>query len=155
MYAIHQETAEILLRFSMEGHNQEEKVNTGNILSVAYQIAAIVASIAFLYGIQRFMSKPIEGDEEKRATMEKARALRREARYRSIELLKASSESDFFLGTASSTIGKDEQARGSRKTLKRHSREEELRSSVTELSGKRAMASGETQGSWGTAQGCG
>jgi hypothetical protein len=61
-----------------------------------------VASIAFLYGVQRFMSKPIDGDEEKHATMEQAGALRREAHPCSLEVLAASNRTDFSLNTASS-----------------------------------------------------
>jgi hypothetical protein len=127
----------------------------GNILSNAYQITAIVVSIAFLYGVQRFMSSPIEGDEEKLAIMEQAKALKRDARQRSLEILRASSELDFPLSTAPSPIGKDEQTSGSRAKRKELSRKEDLRSSVTELSGKRVTASGGTQGSWETAQSCG
>ncbi|MFX0144958.1 MAG: hypothetical protein ACFE9C_12885 [Candidatus Hodarchaeota archaeon] len=130
-------------------------MDTGNVISVAYQIAAIVVTIALLYGFQRFMSKPIEGEEEKRAIMERARTLKREARQRSLEILKASSELDIPLSTAFSLTEIDEQARASRATSERLSRKEELRSSVTELSGRSVVASGETQGSWGTAQSCG
>jgi hypothetical protein len=154
-YAIYEENVELAPVFIDKGQSKEDKVDTGNILSNAFQIAAIVVSIAFLYGVQRFMSMPIEGDEKKRAIMNQARALKREARQRSLEILKASSELDFPLSTASSLTGKDEQARGSRATRKRLSREEELRSSVTELSGRHVAASGETQGNWGTAQSCG
>jgi hypothetical protein len=130
-------------------------VDTGNILSNAFQIAAIAVSIALMYGVQRFMSKPIEGDEGKRAIMEQARTLRREARQRSLEILKASSELDFPLSTVSSSTLKDEQARGASATRKKLSRKEELRSSVTELSRRRVATGGETQGSWETAGSCG
>lgn len=151
-YSIYEENVELAPVFIDKGQSKEDKVDTGNILSNAFQGAAIVVSIAFLYGVQRFISMPIEGDEEKRAIMNQARALKREARQRSLEILKASSELDFPLSTASSLTGKDEQARGSRATRKRFSRKEELRSSVTELSGRRVAASGETQSGWGTAQ---
>lgn len=130
-------------------------MDTGNILSNAFQIAAIAVSIALMYGAQRFMSKPIEGDEAKRAIMEQARTLRREARQRSLEILKASSELDFPLSTVSSSTLKDEQARGASATRKKLSRKEELRSSVTELSRRRVATDGETQGNWGTAGSCG
>jgi hypothetical protein len=137
------------------GQSKEDKVDTGNILSNASQIVAIAASIALMYVVQRFMSRPIEGDEAKRAIMEQARALKREARQRSLEILKASSELDFPLSTAFSLTEDDEQSKGSRTTRKRLSRKEELRSSVIELPGRRIAASGETQGSWETAQSCG
>lgn len=127
-------------------------MDIGNILSIAYQVVAIIVSIALLYGVQRFMRRPIEGDEERRAIMEHARTVKREARQRSLEILKASSQLDFPLSNAISISGKDEQAWGSRTTRKRLSRKDELRSSVTELSGKRVTASGETQGRWESAQ---
>jgi hypothetical protein len=101
------------------------------------------------------MSKSIESEEEKRAIMEQARTLKREARQRSLEILKASSELDIPLSTAFSFTENDEQARGARATRERLSRKEELRSSVMELSGRRVVTSGETQGSWGTAGNCG
>ncbi|HEY48338.1 MAG TPA: hypothetical protein G4O14_16350 [Anaerolineae bacterium] len=133
-------------------HSKEDKVDTGNILSIAYQIAAIAVSIAFLYGIQRFVSRPIDGDEEKHVIMEQARMLKREARQRSLEILKASSELDFPLSTAFSLTEIDEQSRA---TMNRYSQKEELQSSATELSGSRVTTSSGTQGSWGTAQSCG
>jgi hypothetical protein len=151
-YAIYEENVEEALVHIEKGQSKEDKVDTGNILSNAFQIVAIVVSIAFLYGVQRFMSRPIEGDEERRAIMEQARTLKREARQHSLEILKASSELDFPLSTAFSLTIIDEQARGSRATKKRLSRKEELRSSVTELSGRRVTTSSETQGSWGTVQ---
>ena len=137
------------------GQSKEDKVDTGNILSNASQIAAIAASIALMCGVQRFMSRPIEGDETKRAIMEQTRALKREARQRSLEILKASSELDFPLSTAFSLTEIDEQSMGSRATRKRLSRKEELQSSVIDLPGRRIVASGETQGSWETAGSCG
>jgi hypothetical protein len=130
-------------------------VDIANILSIAYQVVAIIVSIALLYGVQKFVSRPIEGDEEKRAIMEHARTLRREARQRSLEILKASSPLDFPLSTAISISEKDEQAWGSRATKKRLSRKEEHRSSVTKLSGRRVTASGGTHGRWESAQSCG
>ena len=135
------------------GQPKEDKVDTGNILSNAPQIAAIAVSIALMYGVQRFMSRPIEGDEAKRAIMEQTRALKREARQGSLEILKASSELDFPLSTASSSTGKDEQAKGASATRKKLSRREELR--VSDLSRRRVAAGGETQGDWGTAGSCG
>jgi hypothetical protein len=130
-------------------------VDTGNIISVAYQIAAITVSIALLYGVQRFMSKPIESEEEKRAIMEQARMLKREAHQRSLEILKASSELDIPLSTAFSFTENGVQARGERATRERLSRKEEFRSSVMELFGRRVVTSGKTQDSWGTAGNCG
>jgi hypothetical protein len=125
------------------------------MLSIAYQIVTIVVSIAFLYGVQRLMSRPIEGDEERRAIMEQARTLKREARQRSLEILKASSQLDFPLSTAFSLTEKDGKARGSRALRKKLLRNKALQPSVTELSGRRVAASGETQGRWGPAQSCG
>jgi hypothetical protein len=140
---------------SEKGQSKEDKVDTGNVISITYQIAAIVVSIAFLYGVQRFMSRPIGGDKERRAIMEQTRTLKREARQRSLEILKASSELDFPLGTAFSLTKIDEQAKVSRAKRKSLSQKAEVRSSVTELSGKRVAASGGTQGNWGTAQSSG
>ena len=152
-YAIHKENTEGSPGSMKRGQSQEAKMDMGNILTNAFQIATIVVSITFMYGVQRFMSEPIEGDEAKRAIMEQARTLRREARQRSLEILKASSELDFPLGTASSSTGKDEQAKGASATRKKLSRREELR--VSDLSQRRVAAGGETQGDWGTAGSCG
>ena len=129
-------------------------MDTGNILSITYQIATIVVSIVLLHGVQRFMGRSIEGDEEMRGILEQARTLKREARQRSLEILRVSSELDFPLSTASSLIEQGEQSGGSHSTRKRLSQKKELRSSVTEPSGRRVAASGETQCSWGTAQSC-
>ena len=145
-YAIHEENVEEGPVSQKKGQSKEDKVDTGNILSIAYQIVAIVVSIAFLYGVQRIMSRPIEGDEEKRAIMEQARTLKREARQRSLEILKVSSQTDFPLSTASSLTGKDEQATESRAMRKKPSRKKALQPSVTELSGRRVAVSGGTQG---------
>ncbi len=123
-------------------------MDTGNFLSNAYQIVVILVSIALLYGAQRFMSKPIEGDEEMRTIMEQARMLKRDARQRSLEILRSSSRLDFPLSTTSSIAAKYERASEARATRKKFSHEEELRASVTELSERRVVASGETQGSW-------
>lgn len=101
------------------------------------------------------MSKPIDGDEEKRDAMEQVRALRREARQRSLEILVASDQTDFSLNTASSLRVQDEQAKGSRPIRKKPSRKKALRSSVTELPGRRVAANGGSQGRWETSQGCG
>ncbi len=130
-------------------------MDTTNILSAAYQIATIVISIALLYVIQRFMSRPIEGDEEKRAIMEQARALKREARQRSLEILKAPSELNIPLRTTILLTEDDEQTRTSFATRESLSQKEELRSSMMEPSGRRVVTSGETKSSWGTAGSCG
>lgn len=141
--------------YRSKGTPKEDKVDTGSIISVTYQIAAIAVSLALLYAVQRFMSEPIEGEEEKRAIMEQARTLKREARQRSLEILKASSELDIPLSTAFSLIENDELARGARTTRERLSWNEELRPSVMESSGKRVAARGETRSNWGTAGSCG
>jgi hypothetical protein len=154
-YAIHEESVEDGPVLLIKGTPKEDKVDTGSIISVAYQIATIAVSLALLFSVQRFMSEPIEGEEEKRAIMEQARTLKREARQRSLEILKASSELDIPLSTAFSINENDEQVRASRTTRERLSRKEELQSSVMELSGKRVVARGETRSSWGTAGSCG
>lgn len=136
------------------GYNKEDKVDTGNIISIAYQIATIVISIAILYGVQRWLSKPIDGDEEKRDTMEKARALRREARQRSLELLMGSNHTDLSLTTTSSFTAQEEKVMGSRALKENRSREKEILSSTTELAGRPLPVNRGTEGGYGIAQGC-
>jgi hypothetical protein len=128
-------------------------VDTGNILFVGYQMAAIAVSIALLYGIRNFMSRPIEGDEEKRATMEKARALRREARQRSLEVLMGLSQADLYPNTDSMLTMQGENT-GLRTVKEKRSGEKEVPSSMTELTGSSLLVNRETEERWEITQGC-
>lgn len=57
---------------------------------IAAQIGAVVFSGLLLYGIQRLLSTPIEGDEQILDALQRADQLEERARQRSLQILNTS-----------------------------------------------------------------
>ncbi len=64
-------------------------MSSENLLPILLHLFVIAASCAVLFGLQRWIDRPMQGDERLAAAIERAREINRHVSQRSIEMLTA------------------------------------------------------------------